>query len=92
MSDEEILRGIAAVARAHLGVRGALSPDTHLLRDLSLDSLARLTLIAELENHFRVCFEEGDEQGVETVADLVQLVARKLGDRYVATASEASGG
>jgi acyl carrier protein len=78
MSHDEILQGVASVARAHVGVEATLAPETHLLRDLRLDSLARLTLVAELENHFRICFDESDEQGVETVDDLVRLIARRL--------------
>jgi len=76
--DDEILHGIATVARTHVRVHSALAPETHLLRDLELDSLARLTLVSELENHFRIAFDEGDEHELETVADLVALIGRRL--------------
>ena len=34
---------------------------THLFRDLELDSIQQLTFVVELENHFKICFDEGDE-------------------------------
>jgi hypothetical protein len=36
------------------------------------------TLIAELENRFRVCFDGADEVGLTTVTDLVALLRRRL--------------
>ena len=78
MTDEEILAGIDAVARKHLGRTGALSGDMRLVEDLDLDSLRLLTLAVEVENLFRVCLDEQDEEEIETVADLVAVVRRRL--------------
>lgn len=75
--DDEILRGIADVARAHLGWEGVLSPEMSLAEVLALDSLRRLTLVVEVENRFRVCLEEEDEAAIETVADLVVAIRRR---------------
>ena len=78
MTDEEILQGIVGVAREHLGWTGALAGEMRLVEDLDLDSLRLLTLAVEVENHFRVCLDEQDEQEIETVADLVAVVRREL--------------
>jgi acyl carrier protein len=78
MTDREILEGIAAVARAHVGFEGALRPDMRLVEGLGLDSLKLLTLAVEVENHFRICLDPEDEAGIETVADLVAIIRRQL--------------
>ncbi|MFY9820381.1 MAG: acyl carrier protein [Thermoanaerobaculia bacterium] len=78
VSDEAILAGIGEVARAHLGWKGALTPELRLVEDLRLDSIRLLTLAAEVENRFRVRLDEGDEAGIETVGDLVAVVRGKI--------------
>lgn len=79
MTPDEILQGIEAVARTHLGWSGQLSRDLSLIEDLELDSLGALTLAVEVENHFRICLEQEDEAQINTVGDLVAVVQRKLG-------------
>lgn len=78
MTRAEILAGIAAVAREHLDYEGELRLDQHLVEDLTLDSIRLLTLAAEVENRFRVSLDAGDEAGIETVGDLVDVLAVKL--------------
>lgn len=83
MTRDEILRGIETVARTHLQWSGELTPELGLIEDLELDSLGLLTLAVEVENHFRICLEEEDEAKIHTVADLVTVIERKLGDSPV---------
>jgi acyl carrier protein len=71
-SEAEVLAGIAAVARAHVGFQGELRPELRLVEDLELDSLKMLSLALEVENHFRVCLDQGAV--IETVGDLVAAV------------------
>jgi acyl carrier protein len=78
MSDSMILEGIAEVVRQRLGWQGPLTMDMRLVEDLRLDSVRLLTLAAEVENRFRVLLDETDEAGIQTVADLVAVVRRKL--------------
>ncbi|MBI3824589.1 MAG: acyl carrier protein [Candidatus Rokubacteria bacterium] len=78
MTDADILAGIRDVARTHLNVEREIGADTVLVETLALDSLAMLTLVAELENRFRVCFEDGDEAGLTTVGDLMTVLRRRL--------------
>jgi len=75
---ESILEGLVAVAREHLDHEGGLEVSSPLVQVLELDSIRLLTLIVEVENHFQVCLEEGDEQGLETAGDLVDLIGRRL--------------
>ena len=79
MTRAEILDGIAAVAREHLDHAGELRLEPRLIEDLTLDSIRLLTLAAEVENHFRVTLDAEDEAGIETVGDLVEVLAVKLG-------------
>lgn len=77
MKQESTLAGVALVAQRHLGWKGELRPDMHLIEDLELDSLKLLTLAVEVENHFRICLDEDDEAGIETVGDLVRVIEQK---------------
>jgi acyl carrier protein len=78
VTDSEILMGIREVVRMHLNVDREIVADTALAEALALDSLARITLVAELENRFRVCFEDGDEADLVTVADVIAVLRRRL--------------
>jgi len=78
VTDADIVAAIRDVARIHLKVTESIDVETPLVEALSLDSLRMLTLVAELENRFRVCFEDGDEVGLATVGDLVAVVRRRL--------------
>ena len=79
---DEILAGIAAVAREHLASRvgdvARLQPSARLVEDLGLDSLDLFTLAAEVENRFRVALDAGDEAAIVTVADLADRIEQKL--------------
>lgn len=81
MTRAEILDGVRAVAREHLGHEGELRPETRLVEDLELDSIRLLTLAVEVENRFRVALDPEDEEGITTVGDLVDAVGSKL-DRW----------
>jgi acyl carrier protein len=80
MTEEQILAGIRQVFAERLRHPGAIRPEQHVQRDLHLDSLQLLALVVELENHFRVCFDAGDEEGVATIGDVARLVARRLSE------------
>ena len=72
-----ILEGVREVFAEQLKIH-VLTEETHLLRDLKLDSIQQLTLVVELENRFRVAFGDGDETGIERVRDVVDLLERRL--------------
>ena len=71
-----VIDGITEVARAHLGWDGELRPEMRLVEDLELDSLKRLTLALEVENHFQICLDE--ESAILTVGDLVGIIRERL--------------
>jgi acyl carrier protein len=79
VSDETLLQGIRQVAAEHLQHQDPISPQTRLVQAMALDSIRMLTLVVELENHFKVMLEEGDEEGIETVRDLMQVLRSRMG-------------
>ncbi len=82
MTEHQILEGVREVIRDHLQMQSPVGNETHLFRDLQLDSLKQLTLVVELENHFRVRLDAGDEEGLETIGDVVRLIDRRLSESH----------
>lgn len=80
MERKAIFDSVSRVFAEHLQIRD-VSEATHLFRDLKLDSIQQLTLVVELENRFRLRFESSDEEDIETVGDVVDVVARRLDAR-----------
>ncbi len=78
MTDTDILAGLQSVAMEHLDHEGILELNSVLVDVLKLDSIRLLTFVVETENHFQICLEEGDEEGIVTTADLVGLVRERL--------------
>ncbi len=78
MTDAEILSRLAEIARQKLDYTGEMTVESRLVEDLELDSIRLLTLAMEVEDHFRICLDEDDEEGIVTVADLVAVVRSKL--------------
>lgn len=79
-SRTRLLAEIADIARDKVGWTGSLSPELRLVEDLALDSIRLLTLALEVEDHFRVCLDEEDEDEIRTLGDLADTVARKLAE------------
>jgi acyl carrier protein len=80
VTEAEILDGVREVIRDELRLEAPVAPSNNLVRDLQLDSLKQLTLLVELENRFQVHLDIGDEDGVETLADVVRLIQRRLSE------------
>jgi len=77
VTKSEIFEGIQHVFKEFLEIR-AITPETDIIDDLQLDSVNLLTLIVELENYFHVAFEEGEEENIRTVNDLILLIERSI--------------
>ncbi len=78
--DAEILNEIRRVWAEELHQSGPLELDADLITDLQLDSLSLLTLVVSLEDRFQLALREQDAPGIQTVGDLVALVARRLAE------------
>lgn len=78
---QTVLEGVRMVLRTRLAIVDPVEPMTALSDELQLDSLAQLTLIVELENHFRICFEAVEELSIETVGDVVEVIEKHLSEQ-----------
>ena len=54
--------------------------DIHLTNDLEIDSLDQVEITMEVEQAFGIRIEDEESRGLNTVADIVNLVERKLED------------
>ena len=79
MTDGEVLGTLRRLARERLQLERELSEELRLVEDLGLDSLSQQVLAMEVENHFRICLDEEDEEEIRTVGDLVGTIRSKLG-------------
>ena len=77
MDRATVLRDVRQVLEEHLRIAD-VDEATHLFRDLELDSIQQLTFVVEIENHFKICFDEGDEAGIETIGDVVDMISNRL--------------
>ncbi len=77
MDRATVLRDVRQVLEEHLRIAD-VDETTHLFRDLELDSIQQLTFVVEIENHFKICFDEGDEAGIATIGDVVDAVSNRL--------------
>ena len=68
------LREIGLAASRVLGRAVEVTDDTHIGRDLAVDSLALMNIILELEDHFDISIPLDRLASVETIGDLSNLV------------------
>jgi acyl carrier protein len=69
-----ILQELAAELHPHLRGRSVVSLDSHLVRDLGIDSLGRMELLARLEQAFGVSIPEQALFTTETVHEVLAVV------------------
>lgn len=68
------LREIGLASSRVLGRVVEVTDDTHIGRDLAVDSLALMNIILELEDHFDISIPLDRLASVETAGDLSNLV------------------
>jgi acyl carrier protein len=62
--------------RAKLPDGRLITPESNLIRDLGLDSLAAMDLLMELETRFDIAIPINSLPTIETVGDLAELIGR----------------
>ena len=75
MEADSIQQALEQLAKEELGLTMGLQAGD--LAD-QLDSVARLTLVVAIEDHFHICFEPEDEEQIHTMEALVALIQNKL--------------
>ncbi|GAA0512629.1 hypothetical protein GCM10011581_03040 [Saccharopolyspora subtropica] len=71
------------------GVDGATVTDTTRLSDVEVESLELVALVQELQRRFDIALTDERLMGVQTVGELVDLVALRL-DEHATTADRVS--
>ncbi len=71
----QLIQALTAEFHPHRRTPPQVTLDSDLARDLGLDSLARVELIARIEKHFHVALPEQAYAEVETPRDLLRVLA-----------------
>ena len=73
--EQQVQAAIATVAGVETGT---LTPDTDLVADLALDSLAMYELVIELEERYGLRISDEDLDRIRYVADIVEYISRSV--------------
>lgn len=81
MNKARLENDVIEIIKQQVGVDRSVNLTDSLTADLDFDELDHIEVILELEDGFDIVIsdEEGDESRLRTVADVVALVAKKLG-------------
>jgi acyl carrier protein len=76
-SQQEILAGLAAVVEEITGITAdRVVPAASFADDLDVDSLSMVEIVVAAEQRFGVHIPDDDVQGLRTVGDAVDYIAR----------------
>lgn len=82
---ESVLGELLAVMKSEFGLSSQhITPETHLIDDLDLDSIDLVDLAVSLEESTGIVLEEQELKSVRTVQDAVDLIHAGLVGRSVA--------
>ena len=73
---ERVLVAVATVAGTD---PGDLRPETELVNDLNLDSLAMFELVIELEESYDLRISDEDIDRIRTIEDIIDYIVRQAG-------------
>ena len=87
MQDEDaILRRLKTVAQEQLNLTpdqvAAIQPESPLVETLRLDSLGQVVLVTAVETDFGYTFELEEWRRLETVEDLVKMIAARSAEEH----------
>lgn len=55
-----------------------LRPESHLIRELNINSSHLVDLVLDLEDHFDIRLEDSEMQQMQTVEDALRIIESKL--------------
>lgn len=73
-ADQTVEERLIALLRKTLDADASLSPDTHLVGDLGLESIQVIEYLCEVEDHFDLAIDEATLADVQTIADLAAVI------------------
>lgn len=77
----DLFSAIREILTTHNAAGIEIRPETDLAADLSIDSVAAMDLVMEIEDHFDLDIPVNELSELRTVGDLVELVRRQLAAR-----------
>ena len=75
-TETDVLAAIREVAATELQIAREVLPSHELIGDLELDSIALVTMLASIENRFRVILPPAESGTLRTVWDIVEQVVQ----------------
>jgi acyl carrier protein len=78
ITQETIASQVEEIVREHIGTDEELSPETHLLDDLAVDSLERVELGIKIEKAFGIALANDKIRDTNTIGDFIQLVTLQV--------------
>ena len=79
MTKPEILLEVANILHRTVLVEWTpISEDTNLINDLGIDSLDRLEVVMECEDHFKINITDQNQEKIESVRDLVNVISTMI--------------
>ena len=78
MLQDELYRDVVLAIQSVANVPGPITAETNILRDLNLDSVAVMDFIMQIETQFDTVIPLGQMAEIETVGDLVRVLASSL--------------
>ena len=75
VDESETLRHVTEALGSVVAAPGPITPDTHILHDLNLDSVAVMDVVMALETRFDTVIPMDRLAEIETVGDLVRLLS-----------------
>lgn len=55
-----------------------LKPESHLIRELNINSSHLVDLVLDLEDHFNIRLEDSEMQDMQTVQDALRIIESKM--------------
>ena len=78
LRQDELYRDVVLAIQSVANVPGPITAETNILRDLNLDSVAVMDFIMQIETQFDTVIPLGQMAEIETVGDLVRVLASSL--------------
>ncbi len=81
MEKGEILNKMLSILEPYVRdpeMLGEVTPETHIIDDLKVNSARLVDIMIEAEDAFDIVIEDEDADAIETVGDMVRVITSKM--------------
>ncbi len=75
---ERVQQEVIQILKPHVQAEATLTPESHLVADLGIDSLGVMEVVADLEDKFKLHIPDEALREVDTVGDVVKAITVRL--------------